>query len=313
MQLEDSDRRISRREFLQTTGVAGIGAVAVGLMAYRTPHQFEVNHHEAEVRGLRAPLRVSLLTDFHLGPHLSGADLAAWIEASNAAAPDLVLLGGDLVDQRYRGDLGELRTLLPELDSTLGTYAVPGNHDRTRYRNLEPFEAALGEAGVPLLVNAGVTLRDDLYLAGIDDFRVGEADVEAALSGAPAAGSGSTAGHGDAGREEAAGDAAPATDTPARVLLSHNPDVIPELPGVGQRAVVDLLMAGHTHGGQIKIPGLGPLVTSSAYGARYAEGWVPAPMPAFVSRGLGVTAIPFRFACPAEAVIIDLVPAVSPS
>ncbi|HET8984689.1 MAG TPA: metallophosphoesterase, partial [Trueperaceae bacterium] len=61
--------------------------------------------------------------------------------------------------------------------------------------------------------------------------------------------------------------------------------------------------------GQIRLPGIGPLVTSSAYGARYASGWVPAPMPAFVSRGLGVTTLPFRFACPAEVVVLDLVPA----
>lgn len=290
MQLE---RRISRREFLQTTGLAGVGAVAIGLMAYRTPHQFEVNHHEVKVQGLLAPLRLSLLTDFHLGPHLAGADLAAWIEASNAEEPDLVLLGGDLVDQRYRGDLRELRTLLPELVGGLGVFAVPGNHDRTRYRNLEPLQEALDAAGVALLVNEGLSLRDDLFLAGIDDFRVGVADLDRALARAPTR------------TEEAEGAEATA---PARILLSHNPDVIPELPGGEARPVVDLLLAGHTHGGQIKVPGLGPLVTSSAYGARYAEGWVPAPMPAFVSRGLGVTALPFRFACPAEVVIIDLVP-----
>ena len=299
------ERRISRREFLQTTGFAGVGAVALGLMAFRTPHQFEVNRHEAVVRGLERPLRVSLLTDFHLGPHLGEADLAAWIEASNAAEPDLVLLGGDLVDQSYRGDLRELRRLLPGLAADLGVFAVPGNHDRTRYRDLAPLEAALHEAGVALLVNDGVQVRDDAFVAGIDDFRVGRADVKRALAGAPTHPAAV-----DQGRARSAGANAAA---PARILLSHNPDVIPELPGGDGAPAVDLLLAGHTHGGQIKVPLLGPLVTSSAYGSRYAEGWVPAPMPAFVSRGLGVTALPFRFACPAEVVLIDLLPDVSPS
>lgn len=282
----DGDRKLSRREFLQTTGLAGVGAVAVGLMAYRTPHHFEINYHSAHVRGLQRPMRLSLLTDFHLGPFLEAADLIDWIAASNAAEPDLVLIGGDLVDQRYRGDLSELRTLLPDLVSRLGTFAVLGNHDRTRYRDLSPLEGSLAEAGVPLLINAGVSLRDDVYLAGIDDMRVGSADVDAALADAPGA-----------------AERADAQVAPAKILLSHNPDIIPKLP-----LTVDLLLAGHTHGGQIRLPGLGPLVTSSAYGARYAEGWVQAPMPAFVSRGLGVTALPFRFACPAEVVIIDLEP-----
>jgi predicted MPP superfamily phosphohydrolase len=132
-------------------------------------------------------------------------------------------------------------------------------------------------------MNESVALRDDLTLAGLDDFRVGRPELDAALAG-PAGG-----------------------DGVATVFLSHNPDVIPELPTDG--GGIDLLLAGHTHGGQVRLPGIGPLVTSSAYGARYASGWVPAPMPAFVSRGLGVTALPFRFACPAEIVVLDLVPA----
>lgn len=282
-----SDHKLTRREFLHTAGLAGVGAVAVGMMSFRTPHHFDINHHSRELQGLSRPLRLSLLTDFHLGPNLGGKDLLAWIEASNAAEPDLVLIGGDIVDQRYRGDLNELRTLLPELSSRLGSYAVLGNHDRTRYRDLTPLEDALAEAGVELLVNTGIHAREDVYLAGIDDLRVGDADVAAALRQAPPV-------------TEVDG----ALEGPARILLSHNPDVIPELP-----PSIGLLLAGHTHGGQIRLPGLGPLVTSSAYGARYAEGWVPAPMSAFVSRGLGVTALPFRFACPAEVVIIDLAPA----
>lgn len=289
--LEAGERSLSRREFLRTGALAGVGALAFGILSFNDPHKFDVSHEQANVRGLRTALRISFLTDLHLGPYLDATDLAAWIAASNAAEPDLVLLGGDLVDQRYRGDLRELRRLLPDLESQLGAYAVLGNHDRTRYRDLEPFADALQASAVELLINSGARLRDDLFLAGIDDLRVGTANVRAALASAP--------------RAEAA---KPEDEAGATLLLSHNPDVIPEIGPREGPPLVDLLLAGHTHGGQIRIPGLGPLVTSSAYGARYASGWVPAPFPAFVSRGLGVTALPFRFACPAELVILDLLP-----
>lgn len=301
-----AEERMSRREFVKTAGLAGLGAVTVGVLALESPHRFEVNVHSRAVRGLRDEVRVALLTDFHLGPNLGATDLARWVQASNAAGPDAVFIVGDLVDQAYRGDLSEFAELLPDLHAPLGVFAVPGNHDRTRYRRFGVFEDAMAASGVRLLMNEGVAVRDDLYVAGIDDFRVGRPDVGAALRDSPASGAVTGgAGAGGAGAPDAATNDAASEGRAATVLLSHNPDVIPELsPTVG----VDLLLAGHTHGGQIRLPGIGPLVTSSAYGARFAEGWVPAPMPAFVSRGLGVTALPFRFACPAEIVVLDLLP-----
>ena len=282
--LVDTGDRLSRREFVRTAGLAGLGAVAVGVLAVESPHSFEVNHHSRGVRGLAAGLRVALLTDFHLGPNLGPSDLARWVQASNAVRPDLVCLVGDIVDQAYRGDLSELKEMLPDLRAPLGVYAVPGNHDRTRYRRFDVFAEALREARVSLLMNESVAARDDVRIAGLDDYRVGRPDLDATLAG------------------QSGGDGV------ATLFLTHNPDVIPELSEVAESGV-DLLLAGHTHGGQIRLPGIGPLVTSSAYGARYASGWVPAPMPAFVSRGLGVTSLPFRFACPAEVVVLDLVPA----
>lgn len=280
---DDQSRQLSRRDFLKTAGLAGLGAVAVGVAAVNTAtHAFEVNRHAKRVRGLRSPVSIALLSDFHLGPFLGAGDLERWVSASNELEPDLVVIAGDIVDRRYGGDLSEL-TDLARLRARLGVYAVLGNHDRTRYRHLAPLATALKEAGAELLLNSGAWLRDDLYLAGLDDLRVGVADVPAALAGAAATGS--------------AGDG-------ARLLVSHNPDVIPELP-----AGVDLVMSGHTHGGQVVLPFVGPLVTSSRYGARFAQGWVAAPMPAFVSRGLGVSNLPLRVNCPAEIALLELSPA----
>lgn len=264
--------------------MAAAAVTAFGVEGSRQAHAFKVTRHTRAIRGLAKRLRLALLTDFHLGPYMHREQLAEWVEASNVLDPDLVVLGGDLVDRWYSGDLSELVELLPQLRQRLGVVAVLGNHDHACYRDITPLRAALDAAGVRLLVNDGFWLRDDLYLAGIDDWKRGAPDVAKAFSGADAA----------------------ASDG-ARVLVSHNPDVIPDLGSFLTR-LPDLVLSGHTHGGQIRLPLIGPLVTSSDYGRRFAEGWVSEPMPAFVSRGLGVSLLPVRMLCPPELALLELEP-----
>lgn len=269
---------MDRRTFLKLA--VGTAPVLLGLGATAAAYSFELPRYRRPLRGLKSGVRLAFLTDQHLGPFMGRHQLEEWVDATVALEPDVVVFGGDLVDQMYAGDLREVVELLPRLESPLGVYAVLGNHDRTKYRQLGPLEEALEAAGVRLLRNEGERLRDDLYLAGLDDWRTGHPDAERALAGAP--------------------DAAAA----ARILVSHNPDAIPHMPDG-----IDLLLAGHTHGGQVRLPLIGPLVTSSEYGRRFAEGWVDAPMPAFVSRGLGVSMLPFRLFCPPELVLLELQPA----
>lgn len=266
---------MDRRTFLKVA--IGAAPVLLGLTAAREAYSFELPHERRVVRGIRKPLRLAFLTDLHLGPYMGRIQLEEWVDATIELAPDVVVFGGDMVDQMYRGDLSEVREVLTRLPRGLGVYAVLGNHDRTRFRDLTPFREALQAAGVTLLVNEGVQVRDDLFLAGIDDWRTGHPSVERAFVGS---------GQG------------------ARVLVSHNPDAIPHLP-----EGIDLFLSGHTHGGQVRLPLIGPLVTSSEFGTRFVEGWVEAPMPAFVSRGLGVTLLPFRLFCPPELVLLELLPA----
>ncbi len=272
---------MDRRTFLKLA--VGSAPLLLGLRARAAAYSFELPRYRRSVRGLQRDVRVAFLTDLHLGPYMGRKQLEEWVEATVALAPDVVLLGGDLVDQMYAGDLREVVELLPLLSSPLGVYAVLGNHDRTKYRRLGPLEDALQAAGVTLLRNEGTLIRDDLYLAGLDDWRTGHPDAARALAAAPVGENG---------------------DHAARLFLSHNPDAIPHLP-----EGIDLLLAGHTHGGQVRLPLIGPLVTSSEYGRRFAEGWVDAPMPAFVSRGLGVSMLPFRLFCPPELVLLELRPA----
>lgn len=278
---EGDGRLISRRDFVRSAGAIGVAAVVMTASGLQPPRLYQVTEHRRAVRGLKRRVTVAFLTDLHLGPFLDGDDLARWVESTLDLSPDLIVIGGDIVDSRYRGDLGVLVDWLSRLEAPLGVHAVLGNHDHSRFRRPGPLLDALGVAGVSTLLNESVALREDLVLSGIDDLRVGRPDVDAAL--------GSAADLGATGSE----------DAPALVFVSHNPDVIPELP-----RSPDLLLAGHTHGGQVRLPLIGAVATSSRYGRRYLEGWVDAPMPAFVSRGLGVTGVPFRYDCPAELVYL---------
>ena len=270
---------MSRRQFLALALVAALGGGA--LTGVGAAYRFEVVVQHARLAHLRSPLRLAWLSDLHYGPFIGSGSLSAWVTASNRVAPDVVLLGGDLVDRAAPNALEPLFEQLARLRAPLGVFAVLGNHDHMRFRrgaglaDTLQLVDALQQAGVRVLHNEGLALRDDLYLAGIDDFREGRPDLRAALAGRPR--------------------------SSACVLLSHNPDVLPLVP-----TDVELTLCGHTHGGQVRLPFIGPIVTSSWHGRRFDMGWVAGPARGYVTRGLGVTTLPLRIACPAELTVLDL-------
>lgn len=271
---------MDRRSFL-TRAAALAAATAAGSAGAQVSgtYQFDVVRERATLAGLRSPLRIAWLTDLHHGQHVRTASVRAWVDAALDQGADAILLGGDVVDHASGTDPdAELMAELARLHAPLGVLAVPGNHDHARYRAISYFVDHLADAGVDVLINRGVRLRDDLHLAGLDDLRNGRPDLSAALRG-----------HGP--------DA-------ATVLLSHNPDVLPDVP-----TDVGLTLSGHTHGGQVVLPGVGALYTSSRYGDRFLAGWVAGPARGYVSRGLGVTSLPVRINAPAELTVMDLLPA----
>lgn len=270
--------------------LVGLGLSALAGSALAKAYSYEVNRYRHALSGLGSPLRVVLLTDLHYGLYIGRRSVRAWVETALALRPDAVLITGDFVDRDGALPLPPLFAELARLRAPLGVWGVWGNHDlgffaRTARREGQApatvrgaFEERLRQAGVRVLCNAGVALRDDLFLAGVDDLRRGDARLAAALGQAPAGS--------------------------AVLLLSHNPDLLPEVPGR-----VGLTLCGHTHGGQVCLPLAGPVVTSSRFGRRFAAGFVRGPAPGFVSRGLGVTTVPFRWNCPPEVVAFDFVPA----
>lgn len=255
---------------------AGIPAALVAHMLSNV-YRFGVHRVRRPLLTLREAVRVALLCDFHYGVYVRRESIAAWVDATQAQDPDLVLIGGDLVDGLVAADVEPLIAELSRLRAPLGVYAVWGNHDYIRFEDPTPFREALEACGVTVLCNRGVRVRDDLFVAGLDDWSEGTPDVAAALSERP--------------------------DDGACLVVAHDPKALAVIP-----PDVDLALCGHTHGGQIHVPGVGAIVKASPYAQRFVRGWTRRRSLGYVSRGLGVGVVPFRLNCPPELTILDLNP-----
>ncbi len=223
-------------------------------------------------------LRLLLISDVHCGPFISLEELADTFRRVMTLQPDLILLAGDLATSR----LEEVSRLIPAfriLKAGLGVWAVLGNHDHYTGET-DRLIHEMEQAGVQMLQNRHTVLErggDRLVLAGIDDLEFGRPDLDRALAGRP--------------------DGLPV------MLVSHNPDIFFE----AARRHVDLVLSGHTHGGQIRCPGLPVLVRMSRF--RLDEGrYRVAGSELVVSRGLGAIGLPLRFACSPEVVLLTLKP-----
>lgn len=279
-------RLMTRRAVMLSLLGAAAGAAAASPVA--EAYTFGVTHHTRELPGLTRPLRVTQLSDLHYGPFVRARSVRTWVDAAQRTHADVILITGDFVDHRLDTTARDLITELRALHAPLGVYGVWGNHDYeyfgandSPYRHWTArrlaFHDALADAGIQMLRNRGVPLRSDVYLAGVDDFRCGAPDLTRALRDAPGSG--------------------------ATLLMSHNPDF---LPLVSEQ--VQFTFSGHTHGGQIRLPLIGALSTSSQYGQRFASGFIQDRTPGFVSRGLGVSHLPLRVNCPPELAVLDLHP-----
>lgn len=270
-----SNPKLSRRRFLGGAALGAAGLLGGGTVL--SAYHFEISRHRVAVERLRAPLRVVQLTDLHYGPYVREGSLGAWVAATQAESPDLVVITGDFVDMALEDDLAPLERALAGLRAPLGVWGVWGNHDHGRFPDLGVLERSLARAGVTILVNEGVRLRDDFYLAGVDD---ANKRIRRVLRERP---------------EDA-----------ASLMLLHNPLVFFDYE---LEAEASLTLCGHTHGGQVRVPVLGPLLIPEEYGARFIDGWFELPEPTYISRGLGVGVLPVRVNCPAELAVFDLIPA----
>jgi hypothetical protein len=191
------------------------------------------------------------------------------VEVVEVVKPDLVAVTGDVV---HDGNLENVRELFTRLKAPLGVFVVRGNWENWRPPGNEA--SFYASVGVRFLVNTGELARGDLWIAGVDDPMSGHADFGAALSSAPPGA--------------------------AKIALLHSPEVFDTIQ-------TDLALAGHTHGGQVRLPIVGSVWRPPGSG-RFDRGWYGK---LFVSQGIGTSLLPVRFLCRPEIAVIRVIPAIT--
>lgn len=227
-------------------------------------------------------VRAVLISDIHVaGPDMPPERLGRIVDQINALRPDLVLIAGDLISEKRAATryylMADAIRPLAKLTPRLGSFAVLGNHDH--WYDPAGAKRALAAAGIRLLENDALE-AGPLAVGGIDDDFTGRDDLPRTLA-----------------RQSGLKG--------ARILLSHSPDPFPEVPGT-----VGLMLAGHTHCGQIAPPLVGPISTMSRHGRRYACGLVREQGKVLVvTAGLGTSELPLRLGAVPDMWLLDLGPA----
>jgi uncharacterized protein len=218
--------------------------------------------------------RLVHLSDIHHSPFTSLEHIARTVEMANSLKPDMFVLTGDYVSHETEY-IAPMADALSRLESKFGTYACLGNHDH--WTDAELVTDLLRGEGITVLINEGFRFQahgGSFWLAGVDDLMAGKTDVRSALRGSD--------------------------EKEMKLLLAHNPAIIRRAAWYG----VDLMLSGHTHGGQVKIRDeekrLLPRrkMSSGLYHRQDTQ--------VYITRGIGTVVVPFRYQCPPEISLIEL-------
>lgn len=280
---------LTRRSFLKKAALWSAGLIltpsaTAGYARWIEPHWLETVHIDVTLPRLPqalAGLRIAHFSDLHLGFHFAAKDLPPLVAAVNALQPDMVCFTGDLVDYSIpQSEAVSAVIALSQLSAPFGKFGVLGNHDYYSGQTNQLVGYA-EHAGFRMLRNEAVRLElngEPWWIAGVEDQFAGEPDLAKALRGVP-------------GQEWT-------------MLLSHCPDYA----DTALRQSVDLQLSGHSHGGQVRIPGYGAVFTPR-HGSKYVDGLYSlgeGKLQVYVNRGIGVSTLPFRFACRPELTLLTL-------
>ena len=267
-------RRLLLKAFVGIGAGTVTGATAHGFLYER--HHLELTRSAFPVPGLPEALRglrIGVLTDIHHSQTVPREMVAAAVNMLMAETPDLIVLGGDYVSWRDRRYVHSAAEALAPLAAPHGVIAILGNHDDDR-----DMPAALAAKGFTVLKDARtrLTIRDEpIDFAGVRFWTYKVSDLMHVLRGS----------------------------LPLTILLAHTPKRLLE----AQQLAVPAVISGHTHGGQIVLPGLGPIAAREfpvIAGLAQRSGTT-----IFVSRGVGTIYVPVRINCPPEVAVLTLEPA----
>jgi len=274
--------KLSRRKLIKTVAAAAIGSGigAGGYAAWLEPRWVELNRIEVGIEGLPAPFEgftIAHLTDMHRHEPIGLPYIRKCLDLAASAGPDVVAITGDFVSQTadyMPGLAAEIRTLA----GRFATYAVLGNHDY--WAGADKIRDSLREVGVRVLVNEAIVIERgsaSLSLVGLDDLWEGKPDLNRALARVPS--------------------------ESTKVVIEHNPDLIVDLADPG----IELALCGHTHGGQVALPFVGPLIVPSKFGAKYAKGLFRiGKTQMYVNKGIGAIRPTVRFLTRPEVALVRL-------
>ncbi len=285
----------TRRSLL--LGGAGLAALSGGgLVAYagaEAAGQLNIARYRLAPRGWPAGQRLSItvIADLHAGgPNMGIERIRNIVDTANALRSDLALLMGDyvathrFVTEHVPGPIWAAE--LARLTAPLGIYAILGNHDWWHHQS--EIRSALKAARIPLFENHATLIGEPgrrFWLAGLGD--------QLAYP---------QKGGGFRGVDDLPGTLAQVSTSDPVILMAHEPDIFTKVPDR-----VSLTLAGHTHGGQIRVPLIWPAFVPSSYGARFAYGHIrETGRDMIVSGGLGTSIVPLRLGMPPEIVRIDL-------
>lgn len=281
---------LSRRQFMRLSlgGVVGLGATSWHTLLFAPTHPV-VTRHEIAIAGLPLAfdgVRVVQLSDLHFSGLVPREYLERCVRETNALEPDMVFLTGDFVTMKgwstrsdtTRNYVEPLSDILAPLRARIGRFAVLGNHDVAV--GPSRVAAALEKSGIIVLRDQAVAVGrpgNQLPVVGLSDFGMQFVNQTRAFSGI-------------------------APDDPALILMHH-----PDLFEVGMAHRNGLIFAGHTHGGQVRIPFMDPFYEPSRFGAKYLSGrFQKGNLCMLVNRGLGVIHYRIRFNCRPEITLVTL-------
>jgi len=281
-------------------GFRGAAILGAGKGFYNTtPLHMELSENKIKLEGLPESfrgLKTVQLTDLHASAIVSNSLFKNAAKLAMSQKPDIIFLTGDFVSGSTKflsGHVGEFNQkhldecleALSGLSAPLGIYGVLGNHDFWSGKAaleiiMSKFEKKLK---VRWLRNESVEIRkgnEVIHLLGVDDYWAPGCSLGKAYKGLDA--------------------------DPVKILLSHNPDINEEIDTLGKR--IDLVISGHTHGGQVVAPLIGQPVIPSKYGQKYRQGLVrDGARQTYISHGIGHLLVPLRINCPPEVALMTLV------
>jgi predicted MPP superfamily phosphohydrolase len=302
-----SHKRLSRRRLLQVLVRGGLGAAVLGAGGLAYAHEVEperlgVNRQDILIAGLPRAfdgLSIAHLSDIHMDAWMTRARIEKVCRLANSLRPDVIVATGDFIsramwqenkDGTRRGDIAPgLSEALSVLEAPLGVWGVLGNHDH--WASGEEVSLKLKLAGVRELRNAIAPLErggSRLWLCGVDDLWAGKPDLPGVLRLL---------------EEKSSPDE-------VALLMVHEPDFADMVATHGR---FSLQMSGHSHGGQVALPFIGPPVLP-AMGRKYHTGLYQLAaastsaraLQVFTSRGIGVAGPRVRLNCPPEVALLTL-------